>query len=85
MKINPFINEFERVTKAANQSQGDNSFAKALEELTCTKPDEHTEFLKGLSDNLQARIAYYQNTSQSEDHETYIGMMKYFAENNKEN
>jgi len=87
MKINPYMRDMgQKEQKLQNTQKEDLGFAKTLEEFIGTDCKDCTNHEKqscefNSPEYLQERIEHYQSTATTEDHETYINMMKYFKEN----
>jgi len=85
MKINYSPNNGD-LTPNKNQKQscptdGDVSFTDALNKVCNNKQvDSDAAFLSGLSANFVERLAYYERNATTEEHSTYVEMMKYYAE-----
>jgi len=86
MGINPLStgkNYPDGQKKQESKTTDASGFAKAL--LEFTHANEQTDFEKKISspEYLQEQIERLEASSENEDHETYVGMLKYFKEEQK--
>ena len=76
--VNPLGRDTNGVQQAVvNQKQEDGGFAEALDKAT----GELSVSKLSSPEYLQGQITRYESKAETEDHETYINMMKYFKEN----
>jgi len=86
MKINHSPNSGELNPKKNQTNHAENdfnsfNFAEVLNQA-CVKQanDSQSDFLAGLSANFPQRLAHYERTAVTEEHSTYVEMMKYYAQ-----